>query len=204
MALPQSEPELVRLAGACDPNAFSALVDGHRRRLQLVAKRFLKSREEREDLVQDVVHRLLHDGKRALREWQPFAPFAAYVSTIAWRRGLQAVGVQSRLPGGGHLALPPGGDPPGDRWIPAASAQVGDPHALAVSADQAQVVREALADLPPRDQILLKLRFYEEMQPAEIGRILGLSSGTARKAVFDALRRLRKRLEPHADLLYPH
>jgi RNA polymerase sigma factor (sigma-70 family) len=200
MRLPSSEPALVKLAGSCNAQAFTALVDSHRRRLQLIAKRFLESLEEREDMVQDVIARLLHDRKRALREWQPFAPFAAYLSTIAYRRGLNVANAQARLNAGRVPALPDA-DPLDERWLPLTPTDAPDPHAEVVSSDRDRVLREALSALPPRDQVILQLRFYEDLRPAEIARIMGLSPGAARKAVFDSVRRLRKHLAPHTDLI---
>jgi RNA polymerase sigma factor (sigma-70 family) len=51
-------------------------------------------------------------------------------------------------------------------------------------------------ELPPRDQELISLKFDAELTNAEIAQIMGLTPLNIRVAIFRALRRLRKRMEP--------
>lgn len=53
-------------------------------------------------------------------------------------------------------------------------------------------VINALRCLDTTDQEVLLLAGWEELEPAQIGRVLGISAGTARARLFRARRRLRK------------
>ena len=62
---------------------------------------------------------------------------------------------------------------------------VANPEAAAQAAERAEAVRSALRALEPRDQLLLKLRFYEELAAHEIADVMGFPSQ------FHVYRRLR-------------
>jgi len=204
LRLPESEAALVKLAARCNDAAFSALVERHRLLLRLTAKRFGETREDQEDLTQEVIARLLDRQKKALQDWRPVAPFAAYLTTIASRRGIRFAQERSRLPGRGPMALPEARDPIEDGVIPGAVAPPSDsPHHHLESAERAELVRRAVEQLSDRDRLLIRLRFFEGLDAVSISRVLGLSHGAARKAVFDALRRLERLLDSQADLVFP-
>ena len=53
-------------------------------------------------------------------------------------------------------------------------------------------LRQRLADLPRRQRAVLVLRFYEDLDDAEIGDLLGMSTGTVRSNASRALAALRR------------
>ena len=55
-------------------------------------------------------------------------------------------------------------------------------------------LRRALAALPVRERSAVTLRYFEELPSAAIGSALGVTSGNARRIVFNGLRRLRTHL----------
>lgn len=57
-----------------------------------------------------------------------------------------------------------------------------------------QQVCEALASLPPDQQVVVQKRIYEEQTFAQIARALGIPMGTALARMHSALRKLRERL----------
>lgn len=204
MRLPDSELALVKLAAQCSDPAFCALVERHRPLLRLTAKRFGETREDQEDLTQEVIARLLDRQKKALQDWRPIAPFAAYLTTIASRRGIRFAQERSRLPGRVAKSLPEARDPLEDGVIPETVAPPSDaPHHHLESAERAELVRRAVEQLSDRDQLLIRLRFFEDLDAVSISRVLGLSHGAARKAVFDALRRLERLLDAHGEAVFP-
>jgi RNA polymerase sigma factor (sigma-70 family) len=194
--LPTSEPELIRTAAACSHEAFDALMDRHRSLLRLVARRFAPDEDDRSDLVQEVVVSLLDGRKRTLRAWKPIAPFAAYLTTVASRRGIRFSQQQRRLPTPTTDALPTADRDALDDLLPpeAQAALAPLPHRLVEEAEQRRLLGEAIRACSDRDQLVLRLRFFEGLDSPGIGRILGISKGAARKAVFDATRRLRASL----------
>jgi RNA polymerase sigma-70 factor (ECF subfamily) len=205
MALPSAEPELVRVAARCSREAFEALLERHRFRLRLLARRFATAADDQEDLVQDVTVRLLDHKKRALCAWQPYASFAAYVTTIAYRQGLEFAERKARLPGEFPKALPDGGDVAEDGRLARELGLVDetDPQQEVLASERSATLHDAVEQLSDSDQLLIRLRFFEQLEAPSIAKVMGISHGAARKRVFDALRRLRRLIEPHSGLFAP-
>lgn len=58
----------------------------------------------------------------------------------------------------------------------------------------AEVVREAMAALKPDDREVLALVCWEELDPSEAARVLGIPAATARTRLHRARRRMREQL----------
>lgn len=59
-----------------------------------------------------------------------------------------------------------------------------------------QVLLQALAALPPRQRVVLVLRYWEELSEAEIATTLGCSAGTVKSSASRGLARLRELTGP--------
>jgi RNA polymerase sigma-70 factor (sigma-E family) len=59
-----------------------------------------------------------------------------------------------------------------------------------------QVLIQALAALPPRQRVVLVLRYWEELSEAEIAATLGCSAGTVKSSASRGLARLRELTAP--------
>ena len=64
-----------------------------------------------------------------------------------------------------------------------------DPYGGVVARD---LLRRALAELPPRQRAIVVLRFYEDLSEAQVAEALGCSLGTVKSTVSRALVRLRE------------
>ena len=62
-----------------------------------------------------------------------------------------------------------------------------------IAEERGQMVREALSQLPPKQQFALVLRIYEELPYREIARIMGGTSGLAKVNFHHAINNLRKK-----------
>ena len=62
--------------------------------------------------------------------------------------------------------------------------------------DDHVVVQEALAGLPPQERACVVLRFYDDLTVPELARRLGISEGTAKRYLSDALGRLEREARP--------
>ena len=66
--------------------------------------------------------------------------------------------------------------------------------AMPAGDERAMVLWQAVQALPPRQRVVLVLRFYEDRTEAEVAQLLGLSVGTVKSRCHRALARLRDRL----------
>ncbi len=194
--LPRNETELVRLAASCNDAAFCAIHKRYRALIRSLARRFASTPDDCDDMEADLVAKLLEDKKRILRKWEPLAPFAAYLTTIATRRFM----AQSKR--ANRLTEIPIGSLPGrdteastdsmDRLLRADDAS--DPWTSLDQAESQRLVATALSHLSDRDRLVLMLRFHDGLTGPVIATTLGTSQGAVRQRVFKALQRLERSL----------
>lgn len=84
-------------------------------------------------------------------------------------------------------------EPYGDAHLPSHAAECEDPEAQMLASERDEAVRAAVARLPERDRVLIRL-LYSESEPryAEIGRLLRMpvgSIGPTRRRVLERLGR---------------
>lgn len=68
--------------------------------------------------------------------------------------------------------------------------------------EQRHHLDQELRRLAPRDRLLLALRFGDERKPKEIAEVLGAPAGAIRKAIHDAIGRLRRRVAARQPELF--
>ena len=73
-------------------------------------------------------------------------------------------------------------------------AQCGDHDAFAALVEEHEAMVRLLRALPGSQQIAITLRYQEELDPAEIARILGIPVRTVKSHLYRGLRALRKKL----------
>ena len=72
-----------------------------------------------------------------------------------------------------------------------ASESTGEGQSSAMSLDLKDVIREVFPDLPPREQEVFALRYYEDMTFREISVSLGVTEGTVKTLHHRVLTRIR-------------
>ena len=169
---------LVERVRTGDVVAYDELVRRHLRRSHAVAFRLLGHREDAEDLVQDAFIQALDK----IDSFDTSRPFAPWFFRILTNRGLNAR--QSR-------ALRTVSE------IPEDSASHGEsPETAAERGELRTRLREAVATLPERQQLIVQLFEIDGWTSSEIAATLGIADGTVRWHVHEARRILRDALAP--------
>ncbi len=73
------------------------------------------------------------------------------------------------------------------------------PDRIALGLEVERAVRSALADLSPMERTAFVLRHFEGLSIAEICEQLGLGVSAGKQAIFRAVKKLRRVLEPFVD-----
>ena len=174
-----------------DEPAFVALVQRHRRELQVHCYRMLGSFQEAEDLVQETF----------LRAWRNLDAFAGRSTVRAWLYKIATNACLDALDGRERRVLPfdveVGGEVGGEiRWLQPIPDRVLEPDTAAVDRETIELVfLAAIQHLPPRQRAVLILRDVLGWPAAEVAT--ALDTGVA--AVNSATQRARatmKRLLP--------
>jgi RNA polymerase sigma-70 factor (ECF subfamily) len=158
-----------------DTEAFAVLVKRHRARVMRLGMSFFRDEEETADFTQDVFVK----AYTALASFKGKSLFSTWLLRIAYNTA-----INSKKRKRDQLSLDP------DKEI-AGSPGADDVH---LREETARSVREAMADLPPRQALCIELYFYYDLKYSEIGEITGFPVNTIKSHVFRAKRILRERL----------
>jgi RNA polymerase sigma-70 factor (ECF subfamily) len=171
-----SDEEAIGLVLDGDTEAFAVLVRRHRARVARLGMSFFRDEEEAADFTQDVFVK----AYTALASFKGRSLFSTWLLRIAYNTA-----INSKKRKRDQLSLDP------DMEISGAPG-ADDEH---LREETARTVREAMAELPPRQALCIELYFYYDLKYSEISEITGFPVNTIKSHVFRAKRILRERLE---------
>jgi RNA polymerase sigma-70 factor (sigma-E family) len=162
--------------GASDRLSFEQFVEGSSSWMLTLAMLLTgHNRADAEDLLQTVLERAYRRWRRICRTGDP----APYVRQMLVNAGLDRWRLLRRRP---EQALNP------DDSGPARALAWSDQSAAVADQD---LLRRALARLPPGQRAVLVLRYYEDLTEAQIAVVLGCSVGSVKSQASRALAKLR-------------
>ena len=173
---------------AGDMDAFEALYRTYWQRLCAFAFRYVHSKEDAEEVAQDVFFRIW----RGRADWVPAGAVRNYLYLAvrnAARDRLERAAVARRWGGGG------GG---GGRL-----GEVETPSEIETELEAAELVaavERALAELPPKRSAVCRLRLIDGLSYAQIADRLGICQKTVETQLARGLKSLRDRIRPLATL----
>ncbi len=181
--------ELVARAGNRDADAFDALIDAYGPRLYGYFYRLVGSREESEDLLQELFLRVV----RTIDRYEHQDQFDAWLFRIATNLVRDRIRRLRRRPVGVSLAE-------SDEWqLDATDARTGSRVSSPVedverdeTVDRLGVALEALSD---SDREIVMLRHFSQMTFQQIANVLGSPLGTVLARGHRALAKLRTIME---------
>ena len=158
-----------------DTEAFAVLVRRHRARVARLGMSFFRDEEEAADFAQDVFVK----AYTALASFKGRSLFSTWLLRIAYNTAINSKKRKKE-----QFSLDP--------EIEIAGGEGADEAHL--REETARAVREAMAELPPRQALCIELYFYYDLKYSEIGEITGYPVNTIKSHVFRAKRILRERL----------
>jgi RNA polymerase sigma-70 factor (ECF subfamily) len=156
-----------------DGNAFRALIDRHQSRVSGMMWRFSRDPETHGELVQDV----FVQAYEGLASYRAEAPFEHWLSRIAvrvgyrhWKRGKRAPEIVSL-----------------DEWrdLPNEPAEDLEPN------EAGELLHRLLAHLPPRDRLVLTLRYVEDHTVERTAELTGWSETMVKVQAWRARKKLK-------------
>jgi RNA polymerase sigma-70 factor, ECF subfamily len=167
--------------------ALTALRRGDSAGLELIARRYqvtslrlayaiLGDRESAEDVVADCLVTAFQRIKQ-FDAARPFAPWFYRIVINAAKKSRRRRSIESRA----HHQL-------------STAAASADAAAEALAADERHEVFDAVQALPTDERVAVVLRYYVEASTREMVDLLGWPSGTIKRRLYNARRRLRIRL----------
>jgi len=172
---------VLAIADGC-AQALEHLYDRHGRWMFSLARRFVTSREDSEEVVQDVFAQV---WREAARYDAGKATVATWLGIMARSRALDRVRARRCRP----VCCPEQRDAT-DTLVDAP-----DPEQHTIIAAQAVQVRSVLHVLPPAQRDALDLAFFQGLSHSEIARQTGTPLGTIKTRLRSALATLRLALE---------
>ncbi|MEZ6072546.1 MAG: sigma-70 family RNA polymerase sigma factor [Pirellulales bacterium] len=176
-----------------DAEAFEELMLRYQARLITVLSHLVGSRDQAEDLAQDVFMRVY----RARKRYVPGARFSTWLYTIANNVASNARRSRARRPEVNVVGSESGplGAQPMDHLAVAASGQM--PTRQLDKREMREVVRGALDVLNERQRMAVLLSKFEDMSYAEIAETMEMTPQAIKSLMFRSRAVLREALEPY-------
>jgi RNA polymerase sigma-70 factor, ECF subfamily len=186
----RSDVQLMLDVKAGDPSSFDFLLTKYRSPLVNFLYRMVRDRATAEDLAQDVFLRVY----RARKEYIPSAKFTTWLFRIATNAALNSVRDNRHQTMAVSLDAPVGdGQDSAPRELPAREMRI-DEHLL--ERDRVEFIQRAIASLPEKQRAAVLLHKYEEMDYAEIAKVLDCTEAALKSLLFRAYENLRVQLAP--------
>jgi RNA polymerase sigma-70 factor, ECF subfamily len=167
-----------------EPESVADLYRQHADEIRAFLAGVLRDRELADEVLQTVFRKALEKGHTAtenIRSW---------LFKVAWNDAMLVRRVQTRQAGGLQKAAQSRGVSEG---IPEES------ESAAVRQETVDEVRRAIRQLPDEQQLVVRMRIYDEKKFAVIAEELGVPLGTVLSRMRAAMMKLEKSLERHFD-----
>jgi RNA polymerase sigma factor (sigma-70 family) len=177
------DEELVAAAKGGDELAFETIVKRHRQRIFGLALRYIRSREDAEDIAQQTfqrafIHLLSFEGRSSFSTWLTRIAINQALLLLRRRRALREVSID---------------DPSNDEGTTAALEMADaspSPETSYLEQEEARVLAEAIGQLRPAMRIAVELTGLQELSMPEAARHMGISVVAVKSRVFHARRKL--------------
>jgi len=186
----RSDVQLMLDVKAGDDASFDFLLVKYRSPLVNFLYRMVRDRAMAEDLAQDVFLRVY----LARKAYVPSAKFTTWLFRIAANVALNSVRDNRHQKMQVLLGAPVADEQdPAPRDLPAREMRI-DEHLL--ERDRVEFIQRAIASLPEKQRAAVLLHKYQEMDYAEIAKVLDCTEAALKSLLFRAYESLREQLAP--------
>jgi len=188
----RSDVQLMLDVKSGDERSFELLLQRYRTPLVNFLYRMVRSREQAEDLAQEVFIRVY----RAREEYVPSAKFTTWLFRIATNLALNSLRDHRYQKLEMSIDAPLMDSEEGDQR----PFEVADKHPTVeqelVEEERKKMIRHAIEKLPEKQRAAVLLHKYQELDYAEIAKILSCSESALKSLLFRAYEMLRVELAP--------
>jgi RNA polymerase sigma-70 factor (ECF subfamily) len=181
------EQAMWRVQNQDDHKAFTLLVERWEERICHLCTRMMGNRHSAEDLTQEAFVRLF--AKR--KSYHPDKRFSTYLWRIALNLCYDEL---RRVTRRSESTLDQAND--GIEPLEEYAVEIRGPDMCLVEQEEADLVRDAVLQLPDIYRTVVVLRHYENLKLREVAEILEVPEGTVNSRIAEALVRLTRMLEP--------
>jgi RNA polymerase sigma-70 factor (ECF subfamily) len=199
--------DLVARLRAGDEQAFETLISRHYSTMLAVARRYVSTRAVADEVVQETWLGVLQglerfEGRSSLKTWI-FAILVNLAKTRGVRErrtvpfaslagGAEEPAVDADRFQGAHEPFP-------GHWRRYPSSWGASPDVVAEDRETVRVAMRAIAELPPVQQAVIRMRDLQGMESDEVCEMLQVSPANQRVLLHRARSRVRTALEGHFD-----
>jgi RNA polymerase sigma-70 factor (ECF subfamily) len=185
---PGADEVLVAAAKDGDEQAFEVLIKRHHRRILALALRYVRVREDAEDIVQQTFQKAFVN----LHRFEGKSSFSTWLTRIAINEALM-------LLRRGRMLREVSIDESSNREETSRDLELSDlspdPEASCLRREAARILSAAMHKLTPPVRTVIELRELGELSTQETALRMGLSVAAVKARVFHGRRELRKTLE---------
>ena len=191
VSTPATDAPLVARLRDGDPAAFEELVRTYMARMLRVARRLLMNEEDARDAVQDA----FVSAFRSIRSFEGTSLLATWLHRIVVNACLVKLRTRRRHPEEDIEAYLPRFAEDGHQVEPSVAWREPADETLE-RAELGSMVRAAIGQLPETYRVILLLRDMEELPPAEVAEMLGITTNAVKIRLHRARQALRTLLDP--------
>ena len=191
-----SDNELILQAKAGNDAAFEELIYRFDKSVLAIALRYVGDRDEAKDIYQEVFIRVY----RGIKKFEMKSEFSTWLYRITTNVCLTHKSKSKK-----HLQVSI------DEQFETEDDELSmyeladeeyDPGNLMLDKDLGEFISKAVDSLSSKQKMTFVLKHYEGYKLREIAKMMNCKEGTVKKYLFDAIRNLRKKLEPIYQATY--
>ena len=167
-----------------EPESVAGLYRQHAGEMRAFLAGVLRDRELADEVLQTVFRKALEKGHTATQN------IRSWLFKVAWNEAMLVRRVQNRRTGGLQKAAR-------SRGVSEQTPEVSE--STAVRKETVDQVRQAIQQLPDEQQLVVRMRIYEEKKFAVIAEELGVPLGTVLSRMRAAVMKLETSLGRHFD-----